>query len=151
MNDELDPRFLAALRDVPAVDDAVREAHIAAAVDAVVAARRGRTQVRSVWLVAAAAVLLLAGGVVLGRVSASEQPSEVAANAGESDLRVKGSVPTNPTSVAPCATDFPDHDFLKSYVTTQGTRLVFVRLGSRPRLTIVRSSDCAIVEEIDLP
>lgn len=151
MNDELDPRFLAALRHVPAADDAVREAHIAIAVHAAREARSPRGHGRTRWLVAAAAAFLLIGGVALGRVSVSPPPTEVAANAAGADLRVKGSTPTNPASVAPCAVDFPEHDFLSSYVTTRGTWIIFVHRSDRPHITVVASSDCSIVEEIDLP
>ena len=72
-NDDLDPRIVALLRDVPLSSSNVRDAHITQAL----AELHGSSR-RSVptWLsVAAASLALVAGGALVGRITANDAAS----------------------------------------------------------------------------
>lgn len=67
-NDDLDPRIAALLRDVPLSSSEVRDAHITSALAEM---KVGSARKRPLWLgVAAASVVLLAGGAIAGRITA---------------------------------------------------------------------------------
>ena len=67
-NDDLDPRIAALLRDVPLNSSEVRDAHITSALAEI---QVGTVRKRPLWLgIAAASVVLLAGGAIAGRITA---------------------------------------------------------------------------------
>jgi hypothetical protein len=66
-NDDLDPRIVALLRDVPLSSSEVRDAHITGALASIQTTSR---RAIPLWLsVAAATVVLVAGGAIAGRIS----------------------------------------------------------------------------------
>jgi hypothetical protein len=68
-HDDLDPRIVNLLRDVPLSSSDVRDAHITQALAEI---QVGTPRKRPFWLgIAAASVVLLAGGAVAGRISAN--------------------------------------------------------------------------------
>lgn len=77
-NDELDPHIVDAMRTVPPVDPAVRESHIAAAIDQAststftYAAPSGKRSYGRVAAVAAAVLVVVTGSFIAGRSSASD-------------------------------------------------------------------------------
>ena len=84
-NEELDPRIVAAMRDIPPAGDDVREVHIATALGAAGGSStvgHARTDRRGRWLsAAAAAVVLLAVGTAFGRSTVRPSPTEPAPGA----------------------------------------------------------------------
>lgn len=80
MDEEMDPRIEAALRDVAPAPHDVRESHIAAALgvlDGPGALGHGRAVRRGRWMYsAAAAIALLAVGAAFGRATAHRSPTE---------------------------------------------------------------------------
>lgn len=72
--DDLDPTLDAALRSVPPVEPAARDAHIAAALEQSV---MRRPQLGRIAIGAAAALVLIFGAFVIGRSSASSPQSPV--------------------------------------------------------------------------
>lgn len=80
MTEDLDPRIVAALRNVESVDDNTRETHIAAALselDRNMTSRNMTSRARWRWLSsAAAALVLLAVGTAVGRASVHRSPTE---------------------------------------------------------------------------
>jgi anti-sigma-K factor RskA len=75
-NDELDPNIVEAMRTVPPVDPAVRESHIAAAIEQAststftYASPSGKRSYGRVVAVAAAVIVVIAGSFAIGRTTA---------------------------------------------------------------------------------
>ena len=72
-NDDLDPHIVDAMRTTPPVDPAVRETHIAAAIEqaATKTSVPGRRSYSRVVAVAAAVIVVVAGSFAVGRTTAS--------------------------------------------------------------------------------
>ena len=95
---QLDPRIVAALRDLPAASNAVRDAHIAEAL-AYVSPSIARTSPRR-WLAVAAALAVFAGGAAIGR-GTKTSGTEIAASPGSSNP-IKN---VSPGAACPTSTD----------------------------------------------
>lgn len=149
MDDELDPRLVAALRDVPSAADGVRDAHIA---NAVAVADGSATFVyrrfpnRRGWLSsAAAAVVLLAVGTAVGRSTVDRSPTEPA--------------PGTPTTTMPPKTGVGNCRFGEgSWGDVGWTRSVviddvpYVFVGRFDAIDILRDdSACTRVTSVDTP
>lgn len=100
-DDELQPDILSKLRDVPPVSEAVKEMHIAAALEQVATSRNKRR----VYFMTAAAALVVAlgvGAVLQGR--SSDSPAFA-----QRDVATQGTVPTKGGASSPltsqCATE----------------------------------------------
>lgn len=97
-NDDLDPRIVDAMRDVPSVDPDLREAHLAAAIEHVSSSSftysspSGRSSYSRVVAVAAAAIVVIAGSFAIGRTTAS-RPIDPVVTAPSTTI-VKASLPT---------------------------------------------------------
>jgi hypothetical protein len=76
-NNELDPQIESSLRDLPAADQAMKEAHIAAALGEVTPAQSGG---RLRFLSVAAAVLILVAGVITVSKNSNDTPPAIAAD-----------------------------------------------------------------------
>jgi hypothetical protein len=81
-DEQLDPRIVAALRDLPATSNEIRDAHIAEALTYVSPSVSRRSPRR--WLAVAAALAVFAGGVAIGRGTRTSG-TEVAASPGSSN------------------------------------------------------------------
>lgn len=105
-NDDLDPTLAQAMRDIPPVDEAMRETHIAAAIEQAststftyAAASSRRSLGRSV-AVAAAAIVIFLGSFALGRTTASDPVAPI----------VTAPSTTIPKTALPTCTDQFDGD-----------------------------------------
>lgn len=143
-DDDLDPRIVAALRDVPPADDGTRESHLAAALGALGTRRRSASM--RVASVAAAGVVLLGAGFVAG---SSRGDGGRAPAAGEAlvvdESTVKGSADAvGDTCAAPGRTALGDY--------TDRGRVLLVVLDSDPsRIAVLDAGDCSTVAEVMLP
>lgn len=81
-DEQLDPRIVAALRDLPAASNEIRDAHIAEALAYVSPSVARRSPRR--WLAVAAALAVFAGGAAVGRGTRSSG-TEVTASPGSSN------------------------------------------------------------------
>lgn len=146
MNDEteLDPVIVAALRDVPSADQALREAQIAAALDHVEVARTnaGGSPARQRWLSVAAATAALAGGFLVGRAGddTANQPRNAAVDVTTTTMPPK-------TGTA-CATEVGDGRILAEYASNDGPRMIVL---GEDALVIIDAESCAPVQTIPLP
>ena len=145
--DELSPAVRAAMRDVPPVDPAVREAQVAAALAVLDSpaegrvARGGRTSGRT-WLAAAAAVVLVASGVVAGRASRVDAP----------DLRnqaVSSTTTVPPKVAAECADQLTGRTYVGEWTDDDGTRRFLSSDGDN--FYVHDLATCDIVETIPRP
>jgi len=139
-DDELDPKVLAALRDVAPASDALRNQHIAAALgESSPTAARSRVK----WLSAAAAVivLLVGGNALYAALSPSSDTPIVAAAANNSvtTVPVKGSV---------CGANLADYTIVGTYSSAGSVREVWT---SSQSLVVVDPSSCAKLGTITHP
>ena len=81
-DEQLDPRIVAALRDLPAASNEIRDAHIAEALAYVSPSIARRSSRR--WLAVAAALAVFAGGAAIGRGTRTSG-TEVTASPGSSN------------------------------------------------------------------
>lgn len=81
-DEQLDPRIVAALRDLPAASNEIRDAHIAESLAYVSPSIARRSSRR--WLAVAAALAVFAGGAAIGR-GTSTSGTEVTASPGSSN------------------------------------------------------------------
>lgn len=129
-NEQLDPRIVAALRDLPAASNEVRDAHIAEAL-AHVSPSISRQSPRR-WLAVAAALAVFAGGAAIGR-STKTSGTEVAASPGS----------TNPIkNVAPdsaCRTSADSKKVGQYFPTDDNEREVWASNGN---LFVYESDTC---------
>ena len=176
-NDNLPDAITAALRDVPAVDPAVREANIAAALGAFDAAEpqhRGGAVTslparRRAWLAAAAAVLVALGAgagwaargnggapaVMNVPVSTWAQPqassgtvtATTAPPTKSGSVEVPGS-PVRPESGLPCASETDGALYLGQYVRDDVLHLVFV---SDFTIEVLRADTCEVLAAFQQP
>jgi hypothetical protein len=137
-DDELDPKVLAALRNVTPASDAVREQHIAAALaESSPAGARSRVK----WLGAAAAiVVLLVGGNAL---YASLSPST------DSNVTPQtGAVTTVPVKGSACGTSLTGYTIVGNYSSAGSVREVW---SSKQNLVVVDQTSCAQLSTISHP
>ena len=129
-DDELDPKVLAALRDVAPASDSLRDQHIAAALAEISAAgARSRTK----WLSAAAAVLVLlvGGNALYASLSPSTDSNVTPRNGGVTTMPVKGST---------CGASLADYTIVGTYSSAGSVREVW---SSAQNLVVVDQSSCA--------
>lgn len=176
-NDNLPDAVTSALRDVPAVDPAVRESNIAAALAAFdTAESRHRVGAvtslparRRAWLAAAAAVLVTLGAgagwaargtggapaVMDVPVSVEAQPQASAGTvtattappAKSGSVEVPGS-PVRPESGLPCASETAGALYLGQYVRDDVLHLVFV---SDFTIEVLRADTCEVLAAYQQP
>lgn len=177
-NDNLPDAITAALRDVPAVDPAVREANIAAALaafDTAESRHRGGAVTslpvrRRAWLAAAAAVLVALGAgagwaargtggapAVMDVPVSTEAQTETGADslltATTAPPTKSGSVevpgsPVRPESGLPCASETDGALYLGQYVRDDVLHLVFV---SDFTIEVLRADTCEVLAAFQQP
>lgn len=138
-DDELPPDILSELRNIPAVDDALREQHIATALAEL---RSGQSKKRRVFVAVAAAVVLIIGGVTIARNSPAHAPAIAAPDTTMLSSLPKGS--------ADCAKEFSglwgDSRGLGSFTTNEVNYAV---IGHNGELSVfLASSPCSKVGNI---
>ena len=133
-DDELDPKVLAALRDVAPAFDSLRDQHIAAAL-AESSPVSSRSRVK--WLSAAAAiiVLLVGGNALYAALSPSSDTPTVAA-------APNNSVTTVPVKGSACGAELADYTFVGTYSTAGSVREVW---SSTQNLVVVDPTSCAVL------
>ena len=145
--DQLAPEIIAALRDVPPAGDGVREQQIASALRHLSVETRG---LRRSWFgVAAASLVLVAGGIVAGRATTNSKSTFASASPGTSPTTAvaKGDLGTS-QAIAPSCADRVVGQFIGSYSTKSRQWLMFVSGSS---LDIVDSATCVVASRTPLP
>ena len=139
-DDELDPKVLAALRDVAPASDALRDQHIAAAL-AESSPVSSRSRVRWLGAVAAVIVLIVGGNALFAALSPSSDTPTVAAapNNSVTTVPVKGSV---------CGADLADYTIVGTYSSAGSVREVW---SSARDLVVVDQSSCAQLDTFTHP
>ena len=130
-----------ALRSVPRATDAVRDAHISAALGAFTATARRRPPQ---WLsIAAASVVLVAGGGLAGRAlgNGSDQP-------GQQITRNSAVGTTIAPALAACITTMKNATY-RSTTTVNGVDLALF-LNVNKSLLAVRIADCTEIARLDI-
>ncbi len=139
--DELDPKVLAALRNVTPASDALRNQHIAAALaESSPASSRSRVK----WLSAAAAIIVLVvgGNALYASLSPSSDTPTVAAapnNSVTTTVPIKGST---------CGASLTGYTIVGAYSSAGSMREVW---SSTQNLVIVNPSSCAVIASYPLP
>ncbi len=137
-NEQLDPRIVAALRDLPAASNEVRDAHIAEAL-AHVSPSISRQSPRR-WLAVAAALIVLVGSSAL---YSSLSPST------DSTVRPRnGAVTTVPIKGSVCGADLADYTIVGTYSSVGSVREVWT---SKPNLVVVDQTSCTQLSIITHP
>jgi len=133
-DDELDPKVLAALRNVAPASDSLRDQHIAAAL-AESSPVSSRSRIK--WLSAAAAiiVLLVGGNALYAALSPSSDTPTVAA-------APNNSVTTVPVKGSACGAELADYTFVGTYSTAGSVREVW---SSTQNLVVVDPTSCAVL------
>jgi len=117
-DDDLDPRVLAAFIEVPPIDEAIREAHIAAAL----AYAPTLSRARPAWLsIAAACIALLLTGGFVGRFTTSSPT--VQANGPSPRVSAVKNVAIESTT---CRSTVTGARFLGTYSITDAVRLIYI-------------------------
>ncbi len=144
MSDEdLDPRIVAALRDVSPADDGTRESHISVALEALGTRRRSASM--RLASVAAAGIVLLGAGFVAGLNRGDGGRVPAAGEALVDVSSVKGSADAKGDA---CAA--PGRTRLGGY-TDRGRVLIVVLETEPDRIAVLDALDCSIVTEVVLP
>jgi hypothetical protein len=157
---DLDPRFIEALRAVPPADTQTREQHLAFAMSEI--REPGRSRRSRQWLAAAAALVLVGVGGLLGRVSGSTSNTTVAEGSASSLLSTEttfvpkggaGSTSTRNTPVdsSRSACESPGLTFVALLDSPKGRLLLYVTRAPAVTLIVVIESTCTVLREIDLP
>jgi hypothetical protein len=137
-DEQLDPRIVAALRDLPAASNEIRDAHIAEALAYVSPSVARRSPRR--WLAVAAALVVLVGGNAL---YASLSPSTV------SNVSPRNSaVTTVPTKGSLCGADLADYTIVGTYSFAGSVREVWT---SKQNLVVVDQTSCTQIGIITHP
>ena len=131
-DDELDPKVLAALRDVAPASDALRDQHIAAAL-AESSPVSSRSRVRWLGAVAAVIVLIVGGNALFAALSPSSDTPTVAA-------APNNSVTTVPVKGSACGAGLTDYTIVGTYSSAGSVREVW---SSARDLVVVDQSSCA--------
>ena len=128
-NEQLDPRIVAALRDLPAASNEVRDAHIAEAL-AHVSPSISRQSPRR-WLAVAAALIVLVGGNALyASLSPSTDSTVSPRNGAVTSVPIKGSV---------CGEDLPGYTIVGTYSSVGSVQEVWT---STQNLVVVDQTSC---------
>ena len=146
-SDQLPPHIIAALRDAAPANDDERDSQISTALDHLAITARSP---RNSWLsVAAASLVLLAGGVLIGRTTSDSKSTNIASASDQTptSLVAKGNGDTSTTIVPLCA-DRVDGEYIGAY-SSEGTQWLMYASGAT--LSIVNASSCAIAIQIPLP
>lgn len=135
IDDELDPHIGAALRDVAPAPDSVRDQHIATALGEItVTAKRPR----SVWLGAAAAivVLLVGGNALYVALSPSRtSPAEIA-------MPESTASKVSPVKGSACGADLNEYTIVGTYSASASVQEVW---SSAQDLIVVDQASCALL------
>ena len=139
-DDELDPKVLAALRDVAPASDALRDQHIAAAL-AESSPVSSRSRVRWLGAVAAVIVLIVGGNALFAALSPSSDTPTVAA-------APNNSVTTVPVKGSACGADLTGYTIVGTYSSAGSVREVW---SSARDLVVVDQSSCAQLDTFTHP
>ena len=141
-DEQLDPRIVAALRDLPAASNELRDAHIAEALSHISPSVSQRSAQRSPrrWLAVAAALAVLVGGNAL---YASLSPST------DSTVSPRNSaVTTVPTKGSVCEAGLAGYTIVGTYSSAGSVREVWT---SKQNLVVVDQTSCAQLGTITHP
>ena len=139
-DDELDPKVLAALRNVAPASDSLRDQHIAAALaESSPASSRSRIK----WLSATAAIIVLIGGgnALYAVLSPSSDTPTVAA-------APHNSVTTVPVKGSACGADLTGYTIVGTYSSAGSIREVWTSAQNR---VVVDPTSCAVIASYPLP
>mgnify|MGYP000327117440 CR=1 FL=1 len=137
-DEQLDPRIVAALRDLPAASNEIRDAHIAEALAYVSPSVARRSPRR--WLAVAAALAVLVGGNAL---YASLSPST------DSTVSPRNSaVTTVPTKGSVCDAGLAGYTIVGTYSSAGSVREVWT---SKQNLVVVDQTSCAQLGTVTHP
>lgn len=139
-DDELDPKVVAALRDVAPASDALRDQHINTAL-AESSPASSRSRVKWLSAVAAVIVLLVGGNTLYASLSSPGDTPTVAASP-------NNSVTTVPVKGSACGAGLADYTIVGTYSSAGSVREVW---SSRQNLVIVNPSSCAVIASYPLP
>jgi len=141
-DEQLDPRIVAALRDLPAASNEIRDAHIAEALSHISPSVSQRSAQRSPrrWLAVAAALAVLVGGNAL---YASLSPST------DSTVSPRNSaVTTVPTKGSVCDAGLAGYTIVGTYSSAGSVREVWT---SKQNLVVVDQTSCASLGTVTHP
>lgn len=133
-DEQLDPRIVAALRDLPAASNEIRDAHIAEALSHISPSVSQRSAQRSPrrWLAVAAALAVLVGGNALyASLSPSTDSTVSPRNSTVTTVPIKGSV---------CGEDQAGYTIVGTYSFAGSVREVWT---SKQNLVVVDQTSCA--------
>ena len=141
-DEQLDPRIVAALRDLPAASNEIRDAHIAEALSHISPSVSQRSAQRSPrrWLAVAAALAVLVGGNAL---YASLSPSTDSTVSPRNDA-----VTTVPTKGSVCDAGLAGYTIVGTYSFAGSVREVWT---SKQNLVVVDQTSCAELGTITHP
>ena len=143
-SDELDPRLVSLLRNVPPIDDEVRDRHVALAI-AEMPHESSRSAPRRV-AVAAAGLLILGAGFTLG--ASREDRGGIAA---ENNAVVEATDTVKGSSNAMADTCSAEGRTVLTEYSSRG-RVRIIALDTNPDRIVVRDAqDCSTVTEVELP
>ena len=128
-NEQLDPRIVAALRDLPAASNEVRDAHIAEAL-AHVSPSISRQSPRRWLAVAAALVVLVGGNALYASLSPSTDSTVSPRNGAVTSVPIKGSV---------CGEDLPGYTIVGTYSSVGSVQEEWT---STQNLVVVDQTSC---------
>ena len=135
IDDELDPHIGAALRDVAPAPDSVRDQHIATALGEIAVTTK---RPRSVWLGAAAAivVLLVGGNALYAALSPSRtSPAEIA-------MPESTASKVSPVKGSACGADMNEYTIVGTYTASASVQEVW---SSAQDLIVVDQASCALL------
>ena len=141
-DEQLDPRIVAALRDLPAASNEIRDAHIAEALSHISPSVSQRSAQRSPrrWLAVAAALAVLVGGNALyASLSPSTDSTVSPRNDAVTTVPIKGSV---------CGEDLAGYTIVGTYSFAGSVREVWT---SKQNLVVVDQTSCAQLGTITHP
>jgi hypothetical protein len=141
-DEQLDPRIVAALRDLPAASNEIRDAHIAEALSHISPSVSQRSAQRSPrrWLAVAAALAVLVGGNAL---YASLSPSTGSTVSPRNDA-----VTTVPTKGSVCDAGLAGYTIVGTYSFAGSVREVWT---SKQNLVVVDQTSCAQLGTVTHP
>ena len=145
-SDQLTPNIVAALRDVSPASDDDRNHHIATALGHLSGQARAP---RRPWLAAvAASVVLLAGGVVIGRSTSDSKSTYASASPRETATTVVAKGDLGATTTAPTCAARAGGTYIGSY-SVKGQRWQMYVSGST--LNILNHTTCEVASRTPLP
>ena len=141
-DEQLDPRIVAALRDLPAASNEIRDAHITEALSHISPSVSQPSAQRSPrrWLAVAAALAVLVGGNALyASLSPSTDSTVSPRNDAVTTVPIKGSV---------CGEDLAGYTIVGTYSSAGSVREVWT---SKQNLVVVDQTSCAQLGTITHP